>query len=129
VRLSLAGEWWDSLLYMGRWYLVARDGSVRVVDWQNVIESLDVEDDLRLAVHCAFARGDALYGASFSTILRSALYFKASSNASAISLSPSPGGNSISRRSRTKTRVSPSPTATRSRTLEASGSPLPKGLK
>lgn len=68
MRLSLAGEWWDSLLYMGRWYLVARDGSVRVVDWQNLIESLNVDDDLRLAVHCAFARGDALYGARWKVV-------------------------------------------------------------
>jgi len=62
VTISVDGEWWDSLLYMGRWYLVGLDGSVRVVDWNRLIDSWKLDDDLRLAMHCAFARSDSLYG-------------------------------------------------------------------
>src|ERR1700722_11508279 len=69
VTISLEGEWWDSLLYMGRWYLVGLDGTVRIIDWNRMIEAWEVEEDLLLPLYCAFARSDSLYGNRWRLVL------------------------------------------------------------
>lgn len=60
LRLTIIGDFWDSLIYKGRLYLWDMDNSVRVYNWDSFIESLAI-NDLRLPFMCAFARGDLLY--------------------------------------------------------------------
>ena len=69
VKLVIPGEWWDSLIYAGHLFLFGRDGTVRVIEWNRLIDFWDVPPDLRIAMHCAFARGDSLYGGRWRPVV------------------------------------------------------------
>lgn len=62
VTLNILGRFWDSLLYKGRLYLFGLDGSLRVVNWNAVVENLPIPGHLRIAMECAFSRSEHLYG-------------------------------------------------------------------
>ena len=62
VRLTVPGRYWDTQAYSGCLYLFEDTGSIRTLDWDRVIEGWAIEEHLRLALRCAFQRGDYLYG-------------------------------------------------------------------
>jgi hypothetical protein len=62
LKFEILGRYWDSFIYRGKLYLFALDGSVRTITWDPLVESLGVPAPLRLALECAFQRGDYLYG-------------------------------------------------------------------
>ena len=68
VTLSIAGQYWDSFIYRGRLYLFGLDGSVRTILWDKLIEQVVSVPEDRLAVECAFLRGDYLYGDKWSLL-------------------------------------------------------------
>lgn len=62
VKFIVPGEYWDSQIYQGRLYLFARDGTLRTINWDHLIDGIGVPERLRLALECAFRRSDYLYG-------------------------------------------------------------------
>lgn len=60
IKLTIQGDFWDSQIYKNRLYMWDMDNSLRVYDWEGLIEGL-AQDDLRLPLVCAFSRGDLLY--------------------------------------------------------------------
>jgi hypothetical protein len=64
LRIVLPGRYFDSRVYRGRLYLWDMDGSLRVFNWNRLLDSLAIEPRLRLALECGFKRSDWLYGAS-----------------------------------------------------------------
>lgn len=62
IKLTIFGKFWDSQLYKGRLYLFDLDGSLRVVDWDKLIESFHIPDRCDVVMECAFTRSDYLYG-------------------------------------------------------------------
>ncbi len=62
LKISIAGEFWDSQIYSGRLYLFCLDGAIQTIRWDELVESWEVEERLRLALRCAFLRSDFLYG-------------------------------------------------------------------
>jgi hypothetical protein len=68
VKLTIPGEWWDSLSYKGHLYLFDRYGDLRILRWQRLIDRWQIADDLRMAITSAFVRGDSLYGARWEQL-------------------------------------------------------------
>lgn len=62
IILTIPGEYWDSQIYAGRLYLFQANGSIRTLDWDRTIERWNIGEDQRLALECAFLRGQYLYG-------------------------------------------------------------------
>lgn len=62
LRIIIPGGYWDSQIYAGRLYLFEDEGSIRTLNWDQIVEEWDVEEHLRLAMRCAFGQGDYLYG-------------------------------------------------------------------
>jgi hypothetical protein len=65
VTLSIPGEYWDSQLYRGKLFLFTRDGRIRTIDWDRLIDSFRLNRNLQLAAQCAFQRSDYLYGSKW----------------------------------------------------------------
>jgi len=70
IKLTINGEYWDSQIYSGRLYLFTRNGSIRVCDWDKLVEEYPIGSNLRLAMNCAFSRSDFLYGAAFRPLFK-----------------------------------------------------------
>jgi hypothetical protein len=65
LQIILPGKYFDSRIYSGRLYLWRMDGSIQVLNWDRLIDSLAVEPRLRLALECGFKRSDRLYGSNW----------------------------------------------------------------
>jgi hypothetical protein len=68
IRLVIPGDYWDSQIYRGRLYLTTMNGGTDVYDWDRAVESLIRQKSDRLALTCAFLRGDYLYHPEWSLV-------------------------------------------------------------
>jgi hypothetical protein len=66
VIAEIEGEFWDSQVYRGKLFLFCRDGTIRTIDWDKLVDSLNFDRDARLAATCAFQRSDYLYGPNWN---------------------------------------------------------------
>lgn len=60
-KFIIRGSYYDSQIYSGLLYLWSTRGSIIIVDWDRLIESIRIEDRLRLALRCAFQQSEYLY--------------------------------------------------------------------
>ena len=65
IKVTIEGDYWDCQIYRGRLYLWTFNGEVIVYNWDNLVDSIEVEENERLAVTCALSRGDYLYNPNF----------------------------------------------------------------
>jgi len=70
LRLTIPGEFYDSQIYAGRLHLWEVDHSIRTYNWDELIDSLAVPENLNLAVQCGFRRSDYLYGSQWDLIFQ-----------------------------------------------------------
>lgn len=70
LKMIIEGSFFDSQLYSGRLYLWKDDGSILVLDWDALLESISIHPQLRLAFECGFRRSDYLYGSQWDLIFR-----------------------------------------------------------
>lgn len=70
LKLSIPGRFWDSQVYAGRLYLFHIDGSIRIFNWDRLMEEFGIGDDLKLAMHCAFAGSDFFYGTAMGRVFQ-----------------------------------------------------------
>jgi hypothetical protein len=68
VKITILGDFWDCQIYMGRLYLWGLDNSLKILDWNKLVNSLISEPRNKLALSCAFTDGDYLYNREFETI-------------------------------------------------------------
>jgi len=61
LKMTIAGKFWDSYIYKGKLYLWNMDGSIRIINWDRLIASWNVDVRLRLPLEAAFSRSDFLY--------------------------------------------------------------------
>lgn len=61
-RILLEGAFFDTQLYAGRLYLWGRDRSLSIVNWDRLVDSIQVPDRLKVALTCAYRRSEYLYG-------------------------------------------------------------------
>lgn len=69
VKLTIPGRYWDTQIYQGRLYLFSVDGSILTLDWDRLIQGIPIDTSLKLALMCAFTRGDYLYRVAGTGIL------------------------------------------------------------
>ncbi len=60
VKIAIPGRYWDSFIYKGVLYLWDVDGSVRAIDWKDMILEWPIDPALKLAMRCAFLQSDYL---------------------------------------------------------------------
>jgi len=63
AKITIQGDFWDCQIYRGRLYLWQIDGSLRVVDWRQLVESFIDLPEQMLAMSAAFLQGRLLYSA------------------------------------------------------------------
>lgn len=68
LKLIVPGRYWDSQIYRGKLHLFGMDGDILTLDWDRLIDKLQVREDLKLAVQSAFQRSDFLYGVAATGI-------------------------------------------------------------
>ncbi|MBI5150746.1 MAG: hypothetical protein HZA28_08275 [Candidatus Omnitrophica bacterium] len=68
LKISILGDFWDCQIYRGRLYLWTMDGRILTYKWDEFINSLAVDEELKLALICGFCRGDYLYNSAFKLI-------------------------------------------------------------
>jgi len=69
LKITIPGQYWDSQIYRGRLYLFERDGGLVTLDWDGLIDDIDVAPSEALALRCAFANSDFLYDPRIEQIL------------------------------------------------------------
>ncbi len=70
LKLKIEGSYYDSQIYSNRLYLWTLEGSILIVDWLRLLESVSVPDELRFAVHCAFIDSDYLYSKALQPLFQ-----------------------------------------------------------
>jgi hypothetical protein len=61
LKLTIPGAYYDSQIYDGYLYLWKTDGSILVLDWDKLIESIGINEKLRIVLTLGFQYGDKLY--------------------------------------------------------------------
>lgn len=63
LKLTIEGEWWDSILYKGRLHLFGMDGSLQSFNWEELVKDLgrDIGVGAQDAFRFAFSESNALY--------------------------------------------------------------------
>ena len=61
LKVTIPGDYWDVQIYRGKLYLWTMFGSLVIVNWGKLIDSIAQESLSPLAVRMGFAEGDALY--------------------------------------------------------------------
>lgn len=70
ARLTIPGEYWDSYLYSSKLYLFGLNSDIAIIQWKQLIMSLNIHDDLLFALQCAFTNSEWLYGPKFRILFR-----------------------------------------------------------
>lgn len=65
VKITIPGKFWDTQIYRGKLLLFSQAAAIQTIEWDRLIDSVLVEDGLRLVARCAFLRSDYLYGSDF----------------------------------------------------------------
>lgn len=68
LKITLAGDYWDCQIYMGRLYLWTTDGALLVYNWDEIVETFIDSSSDRLALSCAFTKGYYLYNPYLGSI-------------------------------------------------------------
>jgi hypothetical protein len=68
LKVVIPGAYWDSHIYQGKLYLFGRNKSLRVVDWDSLVDDLKIGSGLRLAAACGLKQSDYLYGPQWNLI-------------------------------------------------------------
>jgi hypothetical protein len=63
LELTIPGRYWDSVIYAGRLHLFLRDGSFRIVNWDQLVRQLNCRRDLNRVLRFLVGESDYLYAA------------------------------------------------------------------
>ncbi len=72
LKLIIRGDFYDSQIYAGHLYLWTGKGSIITVDWEKLIDKLNIPDTLKFAAHCAFLESDNLYNKAYKQMFKDA---------------------------------------------------------
>lgn len=70
LKLIIPGKYWDSQIYSGKLYLFGISGQLVTIDWERLISSWNISNNLKLALICAFLRSDYLYGEDLNFLFK-----------------------------------------------------------
>jgi|GEM_PF-482439 len=60
-RIVIQGNYWDCQIYRGRLYLFTVIGTVKTINWNSLVDSIQEDDYTKIAVNYAFKNGRNLY--------------------------------------------------------------------
>jgi hypothetical protein len=69
IKIQIQGDYWDSILYKGRLYIWTMNGSIKVLDWDKMVDGLTDSIELNRTLECAFKQGDFLYSGKNRALL------------------------------------------------------------
>ncbi|MBO1070675.1 MAG: hypothetical protein HEQ13_15475 [Dolichospermum sp. DEX189] len=61
LKIIIPGEYYDSQIYDGKLYLWGANSSISVLNWNGLVENINIEDNLKLVLKFAIQYGDDLY--------------------------------------------------------------------
>ncbi len=61
LKVVISGDFYDSQIYNGRLYLWELDGSLLTVDWDKLVDSMIISEELKIALRFSLQHSDALY--------------------------------------------------------------------
>lgn len=61
ARINIQGNYWDCQIYRGRLYLFTINGTVKTIKWNELIDSLQEDVFVRIALNYAYKNGRNLY--------------------------------------------------------------------
>lgn len=70
LQLTIEGAYYDSQIYADHLYLWTIDGSIIIINWKKLVQSIKLEDHLTLALGCAFLRGDMFYEPTYQPLFK-----------------------------------------------------------
>jgi hypothetical protein len=70
AKITIYGDFWDCQIYRNRLYIWGMDGSLKIIDWNKLVDSFSTQLSDQLALSCAFTNGNYLYQSDFSKIFR-----------------------------------------------------------
>ncbi|MBN1451186.1 MAG: hypothetical protein JW963_09245 [Anaerolineales bacterium] len=70
LRLIIPGSYYDSQIYSGHLYLWSHNGSIITINWDDLIENINIPDRLITALTCAFQVSEYLYGEHWKLIFQ-----------------------------------------------------------
>ena len=70
LKLIIPGKYWDTQIYSGKLYLFGISGQLVTIDWERLISSWNISNNLKLALICAFLRSDYLYGEDLNFLFK-----------------------------------------------------------
>ena len=69
LKMIIPGKYWDSQIYSGRLYLFGQSGDIHTLDWDRLISEWYLDNNLHLALSCAFLRSDYLYDVALKDLV------------------------------------------------------------
>jgi hypothetical protein len=70
AKITIQGNYWDCQIYRGRLYLFTINGTVKTIKWNDLIDSLQTEDFINVALSYAFKNGRNLYHPELTDLFR-----------------------------------------------------------
>lgn len=61
LKIVIPGEYYDSQIYDGKLYLWGADSSISVLNWNKLVDNINLEDNLKIVLKFALQYGDDLY--------------------------------------------------------------------
>lgn len=70
AKITIQGNYWDCQVYRGRLYLFTIDGTIKTVNWNNLVDFLQTDDYINVALSYAYKNGRNLYHPEFNDLFR-----------------------------------------------------------
>lgn len=70
VKITIKGDYYDCQIYRGRLYLWTFDGSLKVYDWREIVNSIIKKDSDKIAMTFCFLDGNYLYKSSLIELFK-----------------------------------------------------------
>jgi hypothetical protein len=72
IEILIPGDYWDSQIYSGELVLFGTDGSLKTFSWNQIVDNIPVEDEVRLALEAALIGNSWLYQSGAQRLLADA---------------------------------------------------------
>lgn len=70
ARITIQGNYWDCQIYRGRLYLFTIDGTIKTINWNNLVGFLQTDEYINVALSYAYKNGRNLYHPEFNDLFK-----------------------------------------------------------
>lgn len=72
AKITIEGNYWDCHIYRGRLYLFTINGSIKTINWNELINSLQKDEFINVALSYAYKNGRNLYHTELNDLFKDA---------------------------------------------------------